>query len=395
MKRGALLLALLLAAACKRAADEEAPSPETSSSAPLPAPSFAPVPPKGMVWVPPGVLLAGTPEGVLPRVADAELPGLQVVMKGFFVDEYPYPNEPGAIPRSGVTQGEAEQLCDAQGKRLCSELEWERACKGPSNTTYPYGNAYRESACATGVVLPTVAPSGLNVHCKSPFGMRDTHGTVLEWTKSPWGRGRQENLVALRGGNGEAGEVVGRCANATPGKPTDKQPGVGFRCCQGEPNLAEVTLDVVRGSTQLRSLGVDGKIVAQLRGHEPDGLKAAIKDADGATFDVHHSWRWRPIGNEELVLVTGCARPPAPKPPQCGVAVMRPTEGGLSPVTFASTSRWIPTVIESGDPKVLYLMGGDELGAYHRKLAYEAGRVDVGEAEHKAVQKKKRKKKGK
>ncbi len=385
------LLVLSAIASCKRAPGEDAPGAMASSGAPIPAPSFPPLPPKGMLWIPPGSLIAGTPEGVLPRVADAELPGVQVVLKGFFIDEFPYPNEAGAIPRSGVTQAEAQALCEADGKRLCSELEWERACKGPHNTTYPYGNVYREAACGTGVVLPAVAPSGLDVHCKSGFGVRDTHGTVLEWTSSPWGRGRQENLVALRGGNGEAGEVIGRCANATPDKPTDRQLGIGFRCCKGEPNLAEVSLDVVRGTAQLRSLGVDGKLLAQLRGHEPEGLRAELGRAGGASFEPHHMWRWRPIGNEELVLVTGCARPPAPAPARCGVAVMRPVGEALDPVTFASTSRWIPTVIESGDAKVLYVMGGDELGAYHRRVAYQAGRVLVSEAEYKAIQKKRKK----
>ena len=42
-----------------------------------------------MVWIPPGVLIAGTPLDKLPRVADEEMAGEQVVMRGFYVDVFP------------------------------------------------------------------------------------------------------------------------------------------------------------------------------------------------------------------------------------------------------------------------------------------------------------------
>ena len=61
--------------------------------------------------MPEGALVAGTPEGRVPRLADQEMPGQQIVLHGFFIDMFPYPNEEGAIPRTGVTQAEAEALC--------------------------------------------------------------------------------------------------------------------------------------------------------------------------------------------------------------------------------------------------------------------------------------------
>src|SRR6185312_7258602 len=132
----------LLAAACRRSghddptraqADGDAAPPWTSGPA---EPEERP----GMVWIPPGVLIAGTPLDRLPRVADEEMAGEQVVMHGFYVDVFPYPNEAGAIPTTNITQDEALGLCAAQGKRLCTELELERACKGPENQTYEYGD---------------------------------------------------------------------------------------------------------------------------------------------------------------------------------------------------------------------------------------------------------------
>ena len=56
-----------------------------------------------MAWIPRGPLVAGTPEGSLPRVADEEMPGEQIILKGYYIDIFPYPDEEGAIPLSNVT----------------------------------------------------------------------------------------------------------------------------------------------------------------------------------------------------------------------------------------------------------------------------------------------------
>src|SRR4030095_12178429 len=73
-----------------------------ASAAPLGStitpPQAPPAPRQGMIWIPSGPLVAGTPPEILPRVADAEMPGEQVVLKGFYIDAFPYPNEEGAIP---------------------------------------------------------------------------------------------------------------------------------------------------------------------------------------------------------------------------------------------------------------------------------------------------------
>ena len=142
---------------CVLTACRDAPAPSASSAAltadaapPWAAKVGAPTPPLGMVWVPEGALAAGTPPDQLPRIADEEMPGELVELKGFFMDIFAFPNEEGAIPTTGVTHQQAESLCTEQGKRLCSELEWERACKGPQNTTYEYGPRYRADACLTG-----------------------------------------------------------------------------------------------------------------------------------------------------------------------------------------------------------------------------------------------------
>ncbi len=106
--------------------------------------------PRGMIWISPGTLRAGTPKNVVPRIAEEEMPGVDVSLGGYWIDALPYPNEPGAIATSNVSRDEAEQLCASQSKRLCTELEWEHACKGAANATYEYGDVYSAEKCGTG-----------------------------------------------------------------------------------------------------------------------------------------------------------------------------------------------------------------------------------------------------
>lgn len=204
-------------------------------------------PPRGMVWIAPGPLVVGTAPNTYPRRPDRELAGEQVVLHGFYIDKLPYPNEEGAIPTTNIVHGEARALCEKQGKRLCSELEWERACKGPSQHTFEYGDAYREDICGTGTpVVPR--PSGINVGCQSDFGVHDMHGGVFEWTNSVWNRGdTSPNRISVRGGNDITAEVVARCANSEPKSPDAKAASIGFRCCAGPANEVQVLMRVERG----------------------------------------------------------------------------------------------------------------------------------------------------
>src|SRR5690606_37275512 len=144
---------------------------ESSTTAALEGPPIGPPPDRpsprvGIASIPRGALVAGTPADKVPRLADQEMAGEQVTLEGLYIDRFLYPNEEGAIPVTGVTQQEARGLCAEQNKRLCSELEWERACKGPDNRTYEYGERYRESICETGKAAQ-LRPSGLHVPCQS------------------------------------------------------------------------------------------------------------------------------------------------------------------------------------------------------------------------------------
>ena len=337
---------------------------------------------KGMAWIPAGVLIAGTPPGQLPRIADEELPGKRITMGGFFIDRFNYPAEPGAIPRSGITQSRARAICEEQGKRLCSELEWERACKGTANSTYEYGDSYDGSVCGTGD-SDSLAPNGVNSRCKSSFGVRDMHGSTWNWTSSEWGRGSKskKKLVTLRGGNGDDGELIGRCANARGMHPNRRDGRVGVRCCAGEANAAAVALEVTRGSV-LQWRPPDDGTAASLAKLVPAEIKQAVKGRPKAdAFLVERIWMWRPIGNEELTIGGGCARPPGHN--ACGVVIVRRHGGKTELLSFASSGFWIPTIGEHEASRTVYLYGGDQSGAYRKPVIYEWGRIGEGGKERK------------
>lgn len=330
---------------------------------------------KGMIWIPAGTLVAGTPPGQLPRIADEELPGVEIQMSGFFIDAFNHPPEPGAIPLTGIAQARARRICEQQGKRLCTELEWERACKGPKNGTYEYGDNYDAEICATGST-DALAPNGANARCRSAFGVADMHGSAWNWTSSAWGRGTRDQRVAVRGGNGKEGELIGRCANARAANPDDGAKGVGVRCCAGAVNEATVALEVERGS-ELAYRSFDPRIARKLETLVPKEVAESVKGRGAADqFRVERLWMWRPIGNEELIIGGGCARPPGND--VCGIIVARLFAAKPELLSFVSSDWWIPTVGDHEDRRTVYLYGGDRGGAFRKPVVYRWGRIGEG-----------------
>ncbi len=332
-----------------------------------------------MAWVPPGSFGAGTPPQRTPRVADEEMPGSLVEMTGFYIDLLPWPNEPNAIPTSNVSRDEAEQLCATKGKRLCTELEWERACKGPENTTYEYGDTYRKDVCGTGMALEQAArrPTGEHAQCKSGFGVHEMHGGVWEWTSSAWGRGsRDASQGVLRGGNSLAGELVGRCANGIARAPSKKSPTMGFRCCAGTKNAAEVKLDLqgTPGIALVGNANANAKAIS-LSSAIATAVNNGVPTIEPKTL---HMWTWIPVANEELVVVSGCTE--APPARGCGLVVARPGgDGGAADVLATlTTGKDPPELIRAGDARHLRARALDQVGIYSREITYLYGRVDVG-----------------
>ncbi|MBX3229827.1 MAG: SUMF1/EgtB/PvdO family nonheme iron enzyme [Labilithrix sp.] len=350
---------------------EAGPRPEKTASWPLGSDLGAPRP--GMAFIPAGTLHAGTHPDRAPRIADEEMAGVAVEMGGFYIDLLPWPNEPNAIPTTNVSRDEAEQLCVQKQKRLCTELEWERACKGPENTTYEYGDAYRREPCGTGVALEQAArrPSGEHAQCKSKFGVLELHGGAWEWTSSGWGRASKDAAQGvLRGGNSTAGELVGRCANAIARDPAKKAPTMGFRCCAGPKSMAEVHLE-------LQGTPGFGMVPSSTLGHV---ASVALSDAIGCAAadvpsDKAHGWQWVPVPNEDLRVFVGCANPTSSTGAGCGVGITR----GDMLLAKVATGTTMPEVARNGTPRHLRVRGVDARGTFSREITYVYGRIEITE----------------
>lgn len=98
---------------------------------------------------------------------------------------------------------DAVAFCEWAGKRLCGAIDggrereggtsdpttsqWLRACVGPQNFTYPYGNVQAPDACASSAFLPgarytALAPADSNPGCEGAYpGIFDMVGNGDEW----------------------------------------------------------------------------------------------------------------------------------------------------------------------------------------------------------------------
>lgn len=247
-----------------------------------------------MVTIPGGTLRAGASCGAVPRVTDEELVHPSIAMNEFSIDVYPFPNDPSRAPKTGVTRDEAAGLCREAGKRLCTELEWERACKGSDNLTFEYTGNYDKDACAA---PPGLMP-GKRQKCTSSFGVADLHGLAFEWTASAWGRGTGASLATVRGYQGSSNVVRERCASGAGRDPNKPGAEVGFRCCSGSENAAVVDLSLIKREVLTADDRVDPDLARDL-------MKAMPQDhqtVDGAALSFDKIWRWHPRDNEELVL---------------------------------------------------------------------------------------------
>jgi hypothetical protein len=138
----------------------------------------------------------------------------------------------GAYPWNYVSRPEAQTACAAAGKRLCSAAEWTAACRGPTNTYYPYGNAYQSYSC-NGSDYFSGAPvaTGMMVYCHGYLPVNDLSGNISEWTSDCSG---PSGSCGIRGGSFGSGESGLQCNALEYADPAVRSAEIGFRCC-GDP----------------------------------------------------------------------------------------------------------------------------------------------------------------
>jgi hypothetical protein len=260
------------------------------------------------VLLPTGPFRAGSEPGEPGRVPDIE-PRLQDVELGSYeIDRLPYPNDPGKPPLLNVDRDEAERLCTERGERLCTELEWERACKGPANDRYPSGRAW-DPTCANDLLA-----------CATGHGAVGMGTRFREWTRSELPGDGGKTLAVVRGAATSDKPEAHRCAARGSVAPDAASETIGFRCCAGAPNArklpepqtgtayrkqplaAEKLAELLRSDATTRDLAQNLKLF-----REPDSAETVVSrgpgDRKGFSFSVS-PLLWNPVAGAEFLVAT-------------------------------------------------------------------------------------------
>ncbi len=167
-------------------------------------------------------------------------------------------SQDGVFPQAYLSRDEAQRACLEAGKRLCSDAEWKRACRGKQDTLFPYGASRKAGNCNDHGVSPlevyfhassnpaaftfdamndprldqlagTVTRTGSLGSCVSDEGVFDMVGNLHEWTYDPAGTFRGGYFLDTSQ-NGDGCEYVTRGHDASY-----HDYSTGFRCCADPP----------------------------------------------------------------------------------------------------------------------------------------------------------------
>lgn len=146
------------------------------------------------------------------------------------------------FPVSGVSWDDAAAYAKWAGKRLPTEAEWERACRGPAEAEkYPWGG--RKPTLKDARFNSIDGPAEVASCAANRFGLHDMVGNVWEWCsdwyaidyystaadRNPQGPASGSYRV-LRGGSWADAEKYLTCANRSWARPAERSPNIGFRC---------------------------------------------------------------------------------------------------------------------------------------------------------------------
>lgn len=230
----------------------------------------------GMVFIPAGEFLRGRshalPDDDLkwwPTLMKDDRPVRPIVVDAFYLDSHEVTNEQYAafvnatrrrtpphwpkgqmpagkekIPVANVSWDDAAAYARWAGKRLPSEAEWERACRGlVEGQKYIWGDRNPTSKDARFNVLD--GPGEVCQFKPNYFGLHDMAGNVWEWcadwyekdyyerapAKNPPGPGEGLYRV-LRGGSWADVPKYLTCAYRSWARAAERSPNIGFRCAK-------------------------------------------------------------------------------------------------------------------------------------------------------------------
>jgi len=291
-------------------------APAKATPQPRAAP-FEPAPPPPVAGnersVPAGTVNLGSETGSARRNPAHEADHVASVLNAFQIDALPYPNDPGKPPMSAVTRDEASALCTGRGQRLCSELEWERACKGEQDAVYP-DRKFDAARCAKQATS-----------CVSAFGVFALGTLGREWTSSDAAGGEWDGLrtAVVRGAARDAPEPAHRCAARDAATPKSRSDSLIFRCCRGpaqtavypaipdQPPFRDSEPDAKTLAAALATMPETRDVAAKFRTWSQSELAQALSQAGRSQSSlapwqaVRGSLGWSPVRGEQVVIASG------------------------------------------------------------------------------------------
>jgi formylglycine-generating enzyme required for sulfatase activity len=196
---------------------------------------------------------------------DAAVPRRVVEVPGFFVDrtevthgDYARCVEAGGcaatgvigvdvepeLPVTDVTLEDARRYCRWAGKRLPTEVEWEKAARGSDGRHYPWGNLTEDdcarAAWGRGPLAPLCKGHGDNSPAAvgdfprgaSPYGALDMAGNVWEWVEPDPRTPLPPDMGVARGGAYYLDAAVMRSAFRLFQESEERYAHTGFRCAR-------------------------------------------------------------------------------------------------------------------------------------------------------------------
>lgn len=147
-------------------------------------------------------------------------------------------------PVANVTWDEAHAYCRWKGKRLPTEAEWEKACRGGLTAKkFPWGDEEAESERAH--YDSVKGPKATCSYESNGYGLCDMAGNVWEWTADRYAKdyysvGSSQNpqgptagrYRVLRGGSWADVPKFLTCAHRSFSRPEERSPNIGFRCAR-------------------------------------------------------------------------------------------------------------------------------------------------------------------
>ncbi len=228
----------------------------------------------GMVFIPGGDYLRGRSHSLpddglkwFPTLLKDDRPVRRITVSPFYMDEHevtnaeyaafvaatghraPYNWPEGKVPAGkdrypvvDVSWDDAAAYAAWAGKRLPTEAEWERACRGlAEGGKYPWGDRNPTRQDARFDVLE--GPAEVCELKRSYFGLCDIVGNVWEWCADWYDRRYYEHAPdhnpqgpetgmyrVLRGGSWADEIKYLTCAYRSWARPAARSPNIGFRC---------------------------------------------------------------------------------------------------------------------------------------------------------------------